>query len=676
MSSKLRVESLRIPAARLGPDNPLPPLRPLERPTGEPCVHESVPEEARRYLGYGGDAGILPYGIQDDYDRNRTLRDLRVAVLENEILRATFYLDYGGRLYSLIHKPTDRELLCANPVFQPANLAVRNAWLSGGVEWNVSIPGHGPFTCSPLFAASTRTEAGDPVLRFYEYERIRGIPFQFDCCLPAKSPWLFVTVRIINPHDATTPMYWWSNIGVLEAEEVRVLAPADAAYHSDYANGMMRIGLPLHQGRDMSRPTMSPNSADVFFDIPEGRRAWVTALDGQGRGLIQTSTRRLRGRKLFVWGMNAGGRRWQEFLSDADHPYIEIQAGLAQTQGQCLPMPPNAVWTWIEAYGFMEADPEAVHGADWDAAHGDVEARLDDALPRGRLDEELRRAERDLDRPADELLRRGSGWGALERRRHERARTTWRLPPAFDFDDASLGDEQAPWLGLLETGEFPCRAFVQEPGAWMVDPAWREMLETAVATGRSDHWLAWLHLGVMRYDAGDGDGAREAWEKSLGHERSGWALRNLAVMARHEKDRQRAADLWLEASRLLPQLRPLAIECATALLEAERHEEIVRLYESRPPDVARDQRLRYLKACADYELGRLDAVETFRRREVKMPDIREGEVSLSDLWFAVQEKRLAAAENTPVDDEIRRRVREECPPPAHIDFRMSATEGS
>ena len=101
------------------------------------------------------------------------------AVLENETLRATFLLELGGRLWSLYHKPSGRELLSVNPVFQPANLAIRNAWFSGGVEWNIGIIGHSPFTCEPLFAA--RVEGPDgPVLRMYEWERVRGTPFQID----------------------------------------------------------------------------------------------------------------------------------------------------------------------------------------------------------------------------------------------------------------------------------------------------------------------------------------------------------------------------------------------------------------------------------------------------------------------------------------------------------------
>src|SRR5215212_1308530 len=121
--SNLRVETLTLPAADLGPLNPLPVLTAARAADAPVKTHENVPESAREYLGYGCDTGVLPYRLQDQYSRTRTPRDFKVAVLENEILRATFLLDFGGRLHSLIHKTTGRNLLYTNPVFQPANLA-------------------------------------------------------------------------------------------------------------------------------------------------------------------------------------------------------------------------------------------------------------------------------------------------------------------------------------------------------------------------------------------------------------------------------------------------------------------------------------------------------------------------------------------------------------------------
>ena len=47
-----------------------------------------------------------------------------------------------------VQAPLPRELLFNNPIYQPANLALRNAWLAGGIEWNVGQFGHSFLTCS------------------------------------------------------------------------------------------------------------------------------------------------------------------------------------------------------------------------------------------------------------------------------------------------------------------------------------------------------------------------------------------------------------------------------------------------------------------------------------------------------------------------------------------------
>ena len=110
----------------------------------------------RHNIGYGRVGSVLPYLVQDGYGRDRRPAEHKVAVLENDVLRATFLLDLGGRLWSLVHKPTGRELLYRNPVFQPANLALRNAWFAGGVEWNIGTIGHTP---DDLRAAARRPGA-------------------------------------------------------------------------------------------------------------------------------------------------------------------------------------------------------------------------------------------------------------------------------------------------------------------------------------------------------------------------------------------------------------------------------------------------------------------------------------------------------------------------------------
>ncbi len=671
----LRITTYRMPAGHLRSENPLPPLQPPRSVTSGMKFNANVPEADRTYVGFGNEESCLPHRLQDDYDRVREPRAFRAAVIENEILRATFLLELGGRLWSLVHKPSDRELLYVNPVFQPANLAVRNAWFSGGVEWNIGVIGHTPYTCSPLFAARVRADDGSPILRLYEWDRIRGTPYQLDFHLPPGSPFLFVRVRIINPHDREVPMYWWSNIAVPERPDVRVVVPTDRAYSFSYRNEMRQVPIPICEGTDVTYPTHIAHAADYFYRIPDEHRRWITALDKEGRGLIQASTSRLAGRKLFVWGMGPGGRRWPEFLAVPNSPYIEIQAGLARTQAECLPMPPRAEWAWLEAYGLMEADPKAVHGSDWSAAWHDVEGRLDKVLPMSRLDAEFSRMEGEANRAPDEILQQGSGWGALERRRRERAGERPFCGESMPFPDASLGADQVPWLVLIEKQTLPARVPSDVPGAWMVQPEWRGLLEAAARNGRASHWLTWLHLGVMYYSDHRPEAAKQAWTTSLEMTPSAWAYRNLACVAGHEGRKAEAADLYLKAHRMLPDLTPLAIECGQALIEAGRSKDYLAMLDALSPNVRNNDRIRTLEARALLDVGELDKLERILTSKMEPANIREGEVILSDLWFEMHAKRLAAKEKIPLDDKLRERVRREFPPPAWIDFRM-ATEAA
>jgi hypothetical protein len=539
----------------LGPENPLPPL---VSPKSDNTVFQndaSVPE-SDRLNPLPQFPGCLPYPLQDQYDRNRRPRDFRVAVLENDVLRATFLLERGGRLWSLRHKPTGRELLYTNPIFQPCNLAIRNAWFSGGVEWNIGLIGHAAHTCEPVFAARLAGNGGTPVLRLYEWERVFGIPWQIDCYLPDGSSFLFARVRFRNPHARPVPAYWWSNIAVPEREDVRVLVPADWAYAFDYQSAVKRADVPLIGGRDISYATNSQHSADYFFRIRDGQRPWIAALDGAGRGLIQTSTAQQKGRKLFVWGMAPGSRLWQEFLSGSGQAYLEIQAGLGRTQAEYVDTQPGQEWSWLEAYGLAEAEPRIVHGGDWRAAGDAVNDFLERRLPPHELEREWRRTQPLAPRPPEEIIQRGAGWGALERRRRTRQKEPPFCGAELPFDDAALTERQEPWLELLERGALP--APDATPAAWMVQTEWHDLLATAVARGGD--WHALLHLGVMHYYRRRYAEAGKCWRDSLAQRPNAWALRNLAVLARDGGRAGEAADLLGQAQALLPNLRPLAVE--------------------------------------------------------------------------------------------------------------------
>lgn len=667
--SQLRLETLTLPAADLGPDNPLPPLR-----TGGDMhavqAAPGIPDEMIQNIRYGRVKNILPYTLQDGYNRQRQPRAFRVAVLENDILKATFLLEHGGRLWSLFHKPSQRELLAVNPLFQPANLALRNAWFSGGVEWNIGTIGHTPLTCDPLFAARVELSDGTPVLRLYEWERIRQVAYQIDAYLPDGSQVLLVRIRIINPHDHEVPMYWWSNMAVPETPATRVIVPATTTYKFAYQEGALRLlDVPAFEGTDMTYTTHSPQAADYFFHIADGQQRWITALDDEGKGLIQFSTDRLQGRKLFLWGQGTGGKNWQDFLSEPGKPYLEIQAGLARTQLEHLRMPARTEWAWLEGYGLMEADAAAVHGDNWAAAVQAVERPLAQLMPRSQFEAEFERGAAWADQPPLEVLQRGSGWGTLERLRREVVGETSLCGSGLVFDAESLGEAQQPWLHLLETGEFPPAMNDAAPTAYMIQTQWLALLEKA--HNLNGNWLAWLHLGVMRYAAGEHDGAREAWQQSLAARETVWGLRNLAVLEAEAGRLGAAAERYLAAQRLRPAVLPLTLECCQILIQAGEAAKALAVIDGLPTEQRSNGRVRLLEGQAALALGDFERVGRILESPFVVATLREGEPSLSDLWFNYHQQRLSKVEGLPVDAALRARVRREFPLAQAFDFRMA-----
>ena len=149
--------------------------------------------------------------------------------------------------------------LFSNPVIRPCNLAIRNAWMSGGVEWNCGIFGHHVHTCDTLFCAKTELDDGTPVLRFYEFERIRRAVVQMDFFLPEGSRFLYARMRITNPNPEVIPMYWWSNIAVPEDPDGRVITWANGSYIN--GGNVSEIPIPINDGKDVSYPV---NTEDVY----------------------------------------------------------------------------------------------------------------------------------------------------------------------------------------------------------------------------------------------------------------------------------------------------------------------------------------------------------------------------------------------------------------------------
>ncbi|MFD4878809.1 DUF5107 domain-containing protein [Streptomyces sp. NPDC058420] len=634
----IRREVLTLPAAELGPDNPLPPLRPLDEAHRiDDRDREELPGDMARQVGYEPLRSLLPTRVRDGYDRDRAPRRVDALVIENDRLRATVLPALGGRIASLVHKPTNRELLYRNPVLQPANFALNGAWFSGGIEWNIGATGHTTLSCAPVHAARVPAPDGGEMLRLWEWERLRDLPFQVDLWLPDGSDFLHVGVRLRNPHERPAPAYWWSNIAV--PEERRVLAPASEAWHFGYERRLRRVPVPSYDGVDRTYPLNSPYAADYFYELEDGRRRWIAALDADGHGLVQTSTDVLRGRKLFVWGTGSGGRRWQEWLTEpGTGGYCEIQAGLARTQLEHVRLEPESEVSWLEAYGPLDAEADG----EWSAVVEGAEARLEAVLPRADVDAAYTAWKPYADTEPGALLATGSGWGALEV-----LRADWKLP-GTPFDEATLGEDQAPWAELLRSGVLPEPRRVRPPGETLVASHWRDMLETAPATPLTEY-----HLGIAQWHAGDRAQAVRSWERALELAPSLWPLlRCLAVADQEAGNHERAADRYNEAfadlcherrdagERWTAATAALGREAVEALLRVRRTADARAVWEMLHPGTRERGRFLLLQAELLLAEGRRDDAWAVFDEGFEVADLREGAESIGRLWSRLTDEPL------------------------------------
>jgi tetratricopeptide (TPR) repeat protein len=675
--TELYREKLTLPGAPLGEDNPLPFFRNPQ--TNQPVnMLDSLPAEKKALFGWETGFRALPYRMQDNYTRQRHPLTLDTIILENEILKATFLPGLGGRLISLFDKAQGRELLNVNPVFQPANLAIRNAWFSGGIEWNAGQYGHSVNTCAPVFAARIEGPDGEPGLRLYEFERTHSLFWQIDFYLPSGSTFLVAHTRLANPNPRDTSAYWWTNIAVTETPDLRILAPARQAIYVDFSQKRSAFGytdlpgLPSLAGADGTYPLSSTFANEFFFQPDSSEMPWEAALDGQGSGLIEASTPFLKYRKLFLWGTHQGGRHWQEYLAPGNQPYCEIQAGLAPTQLHGLPLPANADWQWTQVFGFIQADPALVHGADWAAAWRAVENKLRERLTPARLEELDAVYRAKADAPGGEILAVGSGWGALELKRREKEAGARPVPPSFVFPETLLGKEQAKWLALLEDGKLPEQDSGEIPGDWQVQQEWYERLNRSLEKAENQNWYAWLHLGVMALERFDEAGARAAWEKSTELKPNAWAYRNLAALAERQSDPAAALALYGQAWQLTATSPNLALtrEYLAALLAAKRYEQARTIYETLPAAFGQDDRLVLIRGRLGLETGDFQAVEEALTHDFAV--IREGETELTDLWQELWLKRKAGLTDLTANPALREQILRDNPPPSRIDFRISS----
>ncbi len=514
---------------------------------------------------------------------------------------------------------------------------------------------------------------GCPVLRVYEWERIRNAPFQIDFYLPPQSPFLRVRTKLINPYKTEIAGYWFSNIAAPEHSSHRVVVPAKMAYTFDYGEdrfGVKAASVPIYNDTDITYPTNTNKANDFFYRLDDNQWPWITSLDENGCGLIQASTSKLKGRKLFLWGMDTGGRRWQDFLTEPGNPYIELQAGFGRTQVECRPLAPESETEWLEVYGYIKTSPETVHSDNWQAVCQEVETKLKASIKPEDMEKELVDTKEISSKTADEIIQYGSGWAALEIIANKTLNNDIFLPDGIVFPEDSLTDKQQMWLELLNEGCLKRQNPSELICSYQTGKLWKELLNKSIKIGKSHNWTAHFHLGIMNYVDNLKKQAEKSFITSCEIEENHWSYRMLALIAFEENRQQKALDYMEKSWNLSGNIPELAEEYADMLVQAELWDKLEQLLTTIKEQTTSRPRLQVAAAKLAFTKGELEKAEKILT-SIELVNIRENETTLSDLWFEIQALKKASQLGLEVNDQIRDEIKQTLNPPANIDFRMN-----
>ena len=167
---------------------------------------------------------VYPYPMLDDLTDRREVKTYRALFLENEYLRATILPDVGGRLYSLYDKVRNREVFYRNHVMKYGLVALRGAWVSGGVEFNFPN-GHTTLTVSPVESRLIQHEVGSASVVVGATDWVTDMHWEVALTLRPGEARLAQDVTLFNSTPLPHLYWYWANAAVPASDDMQLSIP-------------------------------------------------------------------------------------------------------------------------------------------------------------------------------------------------------------------------------------------------------------------------------------------------------------------------------------------------------------------------------------------------------------------------------------------------------------------
>ncbi|HEY1205754.1 MAG: DUF5107 domain-containing protein [Bryobacteraceae bacterium] len=290
-----------------------------------------------------------PYTNRQPVGQVRHTEQWRTIVLEDEYLTCRVLPDLGGHLHGCIDKTTGKEIFYANPAVR-SGMGGGRAFIATGIESSFPIA-HSRVSGSPVdFAYSDRDGIGTVVVE--ETDRVSGMQWRVEFTLRPGSAVLEQRVTLYNASAARRGYHWWANAAVeLDDPHLRFVYPVK--WMLPHGEGAMTPWPVNREGIDLS--DVANHKTQVGLFAHGSREPWMAVYKPSFRsGIVHyADPDQVPGKKLWLWGAN--DKFVKEHLTENFNSYVEMQAGLFETQPEFAFLLPGEMKTfthyWIPFHG-------------------------------------------------------------------------------------------------------------------------------------------------------------------------------------------------------------------------------------------------------------------------------------------------------------------------------------
>jgi hypothetical protein len=292
--------------------------------------------------------GVYPYMSYSETSDRPVPKKYHFIVVENDHVKATICPDLGGKVYSLIHKPSGKEVLYVPDVIRYTRILPRFYFIAGGIE--VSFPiSHSPTQNETVLFKIDKTKdriyvsCGERELRF-------GLQWSVEYSLGINDNFLTQRVLFYNPGNSACPWMSWSNAALPSAPDTKYDFPKGRVLsHSSKIDT-------IDWEKQGPKTESDIKEMTGYFWRTKDVNAFGAFTPSIGTGLYHIADEKIAG-GIKLWSYGTGDDSSWAVLSTARHQtYIEIQGGPIGDQSIKLEMQPKQT-RWHVEYWFP-ADKE------------------------------------------------------------------------------------------------------------------------------------------------------------------------------------------------------------------------------------------------------------------------------------------------------------------------------